>query len=398
LSDARPLDALLRDVRAECYRYATEIGPIDTPCHVFLVAAIHEGAQATTALVLESLDQLDLPKSQPVLSELWEEVREYRRFYRRSYETLKRYFTIACNRVLRPRMVAKEEAEESRRAIERLGWEPIPLLTLMRTFRGAPELTDPDRPTQQFLERCPLMKHIIASQPPFAPGQTMMTTEVSQALKERCPSAQELWRRIQNRHAADAPEPDDPARYLEPMTSSEWSTSLVAAFLVGPVLESLEVINTRFEESAFRLLAEKVDEVFAMPPLLTLAAPLHAVLPVDASGGVTPESPARLVILGKPGDEPTVNGVRKTKLTTPQYDAVKALLAAGDDGLSKDSLANESNHGDANRILKRLADSDPDWASVIQMAGKAGCRYRIRRNLPTSPAISRKAPTKRNKG
>ena len=82
----------------------------------------------------------------------------------------------------------------------------------------------------------------------------------------------------------------------------------------------------------------------------------------------------------------------------PQYDVVKALLAAGDGGLSKDSLANESNHGDAHRVLKRLADSDPDWALVIQMADKPGCRYRIRRNLPTSPDISRKAPTKRNKG
>jgi hypothetical protein len=398
LFDARPLDALLRDVRAECYRYATEIGPIDTPYHMLMVAAIHEGAQATTALVLESLDQLDLPKSRPVLSGLWEEVREYRRFYRRNYEALKRSFTLACNRVLRPRMVAEEEVVESWRACERLSWEPKPLMTLRVAFFGELELTDADRHTRQVLERCPLLKHLIASQHPSGASQTMMITGLSQALNERCPSAQELWSRILNRHAVDAPEPDDPARYREPLTPSELHRGLCAAFLLGPVLESIEVISMRFEGSAVRLLAEKVDELFAVPLHVALVAPLHAVLPVDASGGVTPESPAPLVILGKPGDEPTVNGVRKTKLTTPRYNVVKALLAAGDGGLSKDSLANESGHGDAHRVLKRLADSDPDWALVIQMAGKTGCRYRIRRNLPTSPAISRKAPTKRHKG
>jgi hypothetical protein len=290
----RPLDALLRDVRAECYRYGTEIGPIDTPCHVLLVAAIHEGAQATTALVLENLDQLDLPKSRPVLSELWEEVREYRRFYRRNYEALKRSFALACNRVLRPRMVAEEEVVESWRASERLGWEPKPLMTLMGAFLGAPHLADPDRHTQQVLERCPLLRHLIASRPPFGASQMMMTTEVSQALRESCPSAQELWSRILNRHAVDAQERDDPARYREPLTPSELNRGLCAAFLLGPVLESVEVINMRFEESAVRLLAEKVDELFAMPLPLALAAPLHAVLPVEASKYKTPEAPNEL--------------------------------------------------------------------------------------------------------
>jgi hypothetical protein len=106
------------------------------------------------------------------------------------------------------------------------------------------------------------------------------------------------------------------------------------------------------------------------------------------------DSSAPLVILGEFGDEPTVNGKRKRRLTKARYDVVKALLAAGDGELSKDSLATQSKHGDAHRILKRLADSDPDWGSVIQMAGKPGCRYRIRTgSLPTSPDISRKAPT-----
>jgi len=110
------------------------------------------------------------------------------------------------------------------------------------------------------------------------------------------------------------------------------------------------------------------------------------------------DAPPPLVVLGKRGDEPTVNGKRKKRLTTARYDVVNALLVAGDDGLSKDSLATESGHGDGHRILGRLAKSDSDWELVIQMAGEPGGRYRIRQNLPTSPDISRRAPTKRKKG
>ncbi len=83
------------------------------------------------------------------------------------------------------------------------------------------------------------------------------------------------------------------------------------------------------------------------------------------------------VILGKPGDETIVRGKRKGRLTLPRYNVVEALLAASDDGLSKDSLARESGHSDAVNILKRLAESDTDWKAVIKLAGKPGGRYRI---------------------
>jgi hypothetical protein len=96
--------------------------------------------------------------------------------------------------------------------------------------------------------------------------------------------------------------------------------------------------------------------------------------------------PDPLVILGESDEEPIVCGVLKKRLTIAQYDVVKALLAAGNGGLSKDSLAKKSGHGDAHRVLKRLNDSDSDWKSVIQLAGRPGGRYRIRMtNLPTSP-------------
>jgi len=91
------------------------------------------------------------------------------------------------------------------------------------------------------------------------------------------------------------------------------------------------------------------------------------------------EAPAAgpLVILGEPGDQPIVNGEKKTRLTLPRFHVIKSLKEAGKNGLSKDELAEKSGHGDAHRILKRLARSDPGWRSVIQLAGEPGGRYRL---------------------
>ena len=65
-------------------------------------------------------------------------------------------------------------------------------------------------------------------------------------------------------------------------------------------------------------------------------------------------------------------------MTAGQYAVVKALLEAGDAGLSLDNLIRKSRVGDARKILKRLAKSDADWQEVICFAGRAGVGYRIR--------------------
>jgi len=52
-------------------------------------------------------------------------------------------------------------------------------------------------------------------------------------------------------------------------------------------------------------------------------------------------------------------------------------MEAGKNGLSKDELVGKSGHGDAVNILKRLADRDADWKSVIQLGEIPGGRYRI---------------------
>jgi hypothetical protein len=72
-----------------------------------------------------------------------------------------------------------------------------------------------------------------------------------------------------------------------------------------------------------------------------------------------------------------VRGKSKDRLTNAQYDVVNTLLDAGKRGLSKDELAQKSRHQDALGVVRRLRRNDPDWASVIQMAGKPGGRYRI---------------------
>jgi hypothetical protein len=83
------------------------------------------------------------------------------------------------------------------------------------------------------------------------------------------------------------------------------------------------------------------------------------------------------VVLGGPGECPIVGGVEKRPLTRAQYDVVNTLLEAGERGLSKDELDRRSKRGDARKILKRLAESDPGWNAVIQFPKIPGVGYRI---------------------
>jgi hypothetical protein len=93
----------------------------------------------------------------------------------------------------------------------------------------------------------------------------------------------------------------------------------------------------------------------------------------------TPASPeeGQRVILRGPGERPIVRDGEKDPLSRAQYDVVKALLDAGERGLTKDGLDRQSKRGDARKILKRLAESDPDWKAVIHFPGKPGRGYRI---------------------
>ena len=52
-------------------------------------------------------------------------------------------------------------------------------------------------------------------------------------------------------------------------------------------------------------------------------------------------------------------------------------IEAGEVGLTGPELKGKTGHEDARKFLKRLANSDEDWAKVIDFAGKPGHRYRI---------------------
>jgi hypothetical protein len=84
------------------------------------------------------------------------------------------------------------------------------------------------------------------------------------------------------------------------------------------------------------------------------------------------------VHLGGQADDPIVRGKQKEYLRSTQYNVVKALLQAGKAGLTKKQLVERSGHTDAVGILKRLANSDPDWKAVISLPRTSGKGYRIK--------------------
>jgi hypothetical protein len=81
------------------------------------------------------------------------------------------------------------------------------------------------------------------------------------------------------------------------------------------------------------------------------------------------------VRMGEAGEPIFVNGVSK-ELTFVAFKIVKALVEAGENGLSKGQLEKIST--DYWRILKTLQSDDADWESVIHFPGKPYGRYRIR--------------------
>ncbi len=135
-------------------------------------------------------------------------------------------------------------------------------------------------------------------------------------------------------------------------------------------------------ENWIRRAAEMPDDSSGLP-ILNEQDSKSDVLPHELSKkSSAPASPsplvasARVQLYGR-SDRPLVDGTPTATLTAAEYDVVHALLKAGDKGLTKDGLDRESKHGDARKILKRLAKRDAKWEAVIAFAGKPGMGYRI---------------------
>ncbi len=71
-------------------------------------------------------------------------------------------------------------------------------------------------------------------------------------------------------------------------------------------------------------------------------------------------------------EEPEVCGKRKPPLREERYDVVRALIEAGDAGLTKDQLDRNSGHSDARKLMQRLANKDADWNQVLHLPGAPG--------------------------
>ncbi|MCI0463306.1 MAG: hypothetical protein L0Z62_40685 [Gemmataceae bacterium] len=115
------------------------------------------------------------------------------------------------------------------------------------------------------------------------------------------------------------------------------------------------------------------SEARTAPPAPVVAAPHGGAAPPPGRTAGAPR-----VVLRGPAERPLVLGREKPLLTRAQYNVIQALLDAGERGLSKDELDHKSGHGDARKILKRLADSDDGWQAVLPFPGKPGGGYRIR--------------------
>lgn len=145
-------------------------------------------------------------------------------------------------------------------------------------------------------------------------------------------------------------------------------------------LRALLIIRTACDEQGNHLWSENdMAHVLALPvnladKLYTTAARLNGMeigdgIPVCAID-------EHSVIVGQPRDEPIVNGKVKPRLTIARHHVIKALISAGENGLTGDELVVKSGHGGAVNILKDVA-RDPDWRAVIQLPGSSHGRYRI---------------------
>jgi hypothetical protein len=135
-----------------------------------------------------------------------------------------------------------------------------------------------------------------------------------------------------------------------------------------------QIVDALVQRSNGRLSTGAAEALTLAEAVAGLTAPPGAFRGHNAAA--EPATGSRVVLRG-PGGRPIVCGVEKRPLTLPQYDVVNALLESGERGLSKDELDRKSRHGDARKILTRLASSDPDWKAVICFPGRTGGGYRI---------------------
>jgi hypothetical protein len=162
---------------------------------------------------------------------------------------------------------------------------------------------------------------------------------------------------------------------LRALAKSMWDEEI--SFVIGQ-----RIVDALVERSNGRMSPSDVEGLTLLEAVSLLSAPATqtAGAAATANGPVAdvPEGMQRVVLRGR-DEGPIVLGKEKQVLTDREYNVVKALLDAGDRGLTKDKLDDKSGHSESRKVLKALRNADEDWAAVIQMPGKAGRGgYRIK--------------------
>ena len=103
----------------------------------------------------------------------------------------------------------------------------------------------------------------------------------------------------------------------------------------------------------------------------------HGPVPSAGDGQSETRDSKCCVVLRSKAAGPLVLGLEVSPVTSARYDVLKALVDAGEDGLSLAELIRRSGHGSARNVLKNLAGTSSAWQQVILLPGAPGRRYRL---------------------
>jgi hypothetical protein len=183
-------------------------------------------------------------------------------------------------------------------------------------------------------------------------------------------SARLVWADMQAMGGSGGVRLDDPLQGLK---------SMIAAFAYEAAIEEAIAANRHKRRIVWNELADWENLATIRNGLDMLPAPDGTAIRPPLAFENAPLAQSPRVVLFPRGHQPAaiIDNEFIERITSAQHDVVLALLRAGQAGLPKKLLVEKSGRGDAVKILKRLADSSPAWARVIDRPGIPGCGYRI---------------------
>jgi hypothetical protein len=189
-------------------------------------------------------------------------------------------------------------------------------------------------------------------------------------LKKSVASARLVWADMQAMGGSGGVRFDDPLQELK---------SMIAAFAYEAAIEEAIAAIRRKKRVSWNGLADWQNLSAIRDGLDTLPTKGGAAIRPALEFEKAPVARSDRVTLFPKGHRPAavIDNEFIKRLTAAQHEVLLALIIAGAEGLSKNRLVQQSHHGDALGILRRLARSNRLWQNVIDMPGVTGGRYRI---------------------